>query len=128
MSESRHSVEVNALLDALRARHEPENNSLVSLKNANVLVLGVIAACGALVWNTVTGTPKEFGVISQQTAEIRTTVLEMKTTLNDLTTRLDNNTRATADQQAKITGLESTVNSQGERLERLEAEVRDRSR
>ena len=86
------------------------------------------AAVGALVWNTVIATPKDFGVLQSQTAEIRTTVLEMKTTLGDMNTRLENNSRATSEQQAKITGLESTVKSNNDRLDRMEGDLRGRSR
>lgn len=89
--------------------------------------MGVLAAAGALVWSTVTTSPENFGLLQQQTAEIRTTVLEMKTTLGDINSRLDNNTRATADQQAKISGLESQVKSNGDRLDRLERSIQERA-
>lgn len=122
------NVEINALVDALRARHEPESAGLVTGKNLNILVMGVVAAAGALVWTTVTSAPQNLGLLQQQTAEIRTTVLEMKTTLGDINSRLDNNTRATADQQAKITGIESTVKSNTDRIDRLEQELRANDR
>ena len=125
MSESRHNVEVNALIDAIRSRHEPDSGSFLNKNNTNVMVMGVLAAVGALIWNTTLKQPENFSVLQQQTAEIRTTVLEMKTTLGDIQTRLDNNTRATADQQAKLSGLESSVKSNSDRLDRLERSLQD---
>lgn len=117
-------IDLHAVVDLLEARgSKPQSEPLVSPKNINVLVMGILATVGAFVWNSTTKTPETFALIQQQTAEIRTTVLEMKTTLGDIQTRLDNNTRATADQQAKLTGLEASVKSNSDRLDRLESQV-----
>lgn len=122
------SPDVNALIEAIK-RHQPSEGGFVSLKNINILVMGAVAAAGALVWNTVTSkTPETFSVIQQQTAEIRTTVIEMRSSLTEIKGQLDNNTRTTSEQQAKITGLESTVKSNSDRLQRLEDEARGRTR
>jgi hypothetical protein len=125
VSKGQHNIDVNDLVDAIQRRSNASDNSIASPKNMNVLVLGVIGAVGALVWNTTLKTPESFSLLQQQTAEIRTTVLEMKTTLGDINSRLDNNTRATADQQAKLTGLEQAVKSNSERLDRLESSLQD---
>lgn len=117
-------TEIDDIIQALRARGEPENPALVPSKTLNIMVMGVVAAAGALVWTTVTDTPGNMGVLQSQTAEIRTTVLELKTTLGGINSRLDNNTRATADQQARLTGIESTVKSNSDRIDRVEQEIR----
>lgn len=123
---SSNKPDLHALADLIEQRTaKAQEGNLFSGKNSNVLVLGILGAVGALIWNTTLKTPETFGVLQQQTAEIRTTVLEMKTTLGDINSRLDNNTRATADQQAKITGLESTVKSNTDRLDRLERSMQD---
>jgi peptidoglycan hydrolase CwlO-like protein len=120
-------IDVHALIAAVRGS-QPEREGIVPKNYIQIMVMGVVAAAGALVWNTVTSQPENLSLLQQQTAEIRTTVLEMKTTLGDINSRLDNNTRATADQQAKITGLESTVKSNTDRIDRLERSLQDRER
>jgi hypothetical protein len=126
VSDAPEHIEVQALIKALERRSSKADEvSLVSGKNINVLVMGVICAVGALIWTTTIKTPENFSVLQQQTAEIRTTVLEMKTTLGDINSRLDSNTRATSEQQAKISGLESSVKSNTDRLDRLERGIQD---
>lgn len=126
---SKDKADLNDLIEALERRgsnaHEP---NFATPKNVNILVMGVLAAVGALIWNTTVRTPENFSLLQQQTAEIRTTVLEMKTTLGDINSRLDSNTRATADQQAKLTGLEQAVKSNSDRLDRMEQDGRGNSR
>ena len=112
-----------SLVEALKSLRQPEGGGIVSGNTLNVLVMGVLAAAGALVWNTVTGTPESFGLIQQQTAEIRTTVLEMRSTLTDLTERLQENTRDTGQIQTKVSALESQVEANKGRIDRLEQEV-----
>lgn len=126
MSDSRHNIEVNALIDALRARHEPLNEGFVPKNTLNILVMGIVAAAGALVWTTVTNAPENLGLLQQQTAEIRTTVLEMRGTLTGINERLENNTRQTSEQQAKITGLEAQVVTNTGRIQQIEEDLRAR--
>ena len=115
--------DIYALIEALRGGQSAEQSNNVSKNAFHILVMGAAAAAGALVWNTVVAAPKDFGVISQQTAEIRTTVLEMKGTLTDINARLDKTTQATTDQQAKITGLEMAIQNHSDQIERLDREI-----
>jgi capsule polysaccharide export protein KpsE/RkpR len=64
-----------------------------------------------------------FSLIQQQNAEIKTTVLEMKTSLGALTTKLDQNQRQTADQQARITGLETNAQANRDNIVQLSDRV-----
>lgn len=116
--------EIRDLIGAMKERQKADDAVPVAKNTIHTVGLGIIAVVGMFVWNSAVSAPKDFGIISQQTAEIRTTVLEMKGTLTDITTRLDNNTRATADQQAKLTGLEEAVKGSMNRIERLEDEAR----
>jgi hypothetical protein len=132
VSDPRHTIDVKDLLDALRARQpQPESDGIVPKNSIHILVMGIVAAVGALIWSNATTQPARnaeiFGSIQQQTAEIRTTVLEMRGTLTGINERLENNTRQTADQQAKIAALESKAATNSDRIRRLEEESqRDR--
>jgi len=109
--------DISELVAAVRGA-QPQKEGIVPGNIMQIVVMAAMGACGALVWNNATSQPTVL-------TEIRTTVLEMKTTLGDIQTRLDNNTRATADQQAKISGLESQVKSNSDRLDRLERGLQD---
>lgn len=102
-----------ALIEALRDRHQPAETSFVSPKNINVLVMGVLAAVGALLWSNATEKPLEnaqaFATIQQQTAEVRTVVLEMRGTLTGMNARLEDNTKNTSNLQSRVAALEARV-------------------
>lgn len=99
-----------------------------SPKNINYLVLGVLTAVGALVWNTVVTAPSNFGQLSQQNAEIRTTMIEMKTSLTSLTTKFDDSQKVTSDQSARLSTLESQTANNREELEKLNARLSEAER
>ena len=124
MADQRHNIEVNALIDALAARHKPVDEGFVSGKNLNVLVMGILGAVGVLLWNNATSQPVEnaqtFAVIQQQTAETRTTVLEMRSMLNGINERLESNTKNTADLQSAVAAMKTQVDAQSARLDRIE--------
>lgn len=124
MSDQRHNIEVNALLDALAARHKPAEDEVVPRKLLNVLVMGILAAVGALLWTNATDRPlqtaENFAVLQQQTAEIRTTVLEMRSIVTGINERLENQSKTTSDLQSKVSALETQVQANSSRLDRLE--------
>lgn len=128
---SRNQVDVETLVDLLAAKSASTNTNedgFVSIKNINILVMGVLAAVGTLIWTTVVDSPENFGVLQQQTAEIRTTVLEMRGIVADLSQKIDQNQRQTADQQARLTGLESTMTTSREVVSQLQDRVTELER
>lgn len=126
--QQRETIDIHALLEVLKSspQHQPRPN--VIEKNVNVLLLAVIMAAGALVWSTVTKMPEGFSVIQQQTTEIRTTVIEIGKSVTDLSQKIDQNQKATADQQARLTGIETTVVSQREVMSQLNDRLTDLER
>lgn len=92
-----------------------------------VMILGVIAAVAALVWSSVTTLPLQnadtFSTIQQQNAEIKTTVLEMKNQLSDLSTKLDATQKQSADQQAKIARVETLTSQNKDSINQLNDRV-----
>jgi peptidoglycan hydrolase CwlO-like protein len=121
------SNDLKTLIEAIRSQPQQEAEGIVSGKHLNILVMGVMAAAGALVWSTVTEEPLKnadsFAAIQQQTTEIKTTVLEMKSLVNGLAEKLDQNQRQTGDLQAKVSGIEASVNTNRESIKRLEDRV-----
>lgn len=92
------------------------------------IVLGVMAAVGALVWTTVVSTPSNFGAISEQNAEIRTTVIEMRNSLNALTLKLDAGQKETANQNARLSTVETQITTGKESLDDVTQRVKDLER
>lgn len=121
--------EIRDLIEALKNQNEERSEgSFATPKNVNYLVLGVLAAVGALVWNTVVTAPSNFGQLSQQNAEIRTTVLEMKSSLTSLNAKLEENQRQSADQSAAISALQNQAQTNKNNIENLAERVNDMER
>jgi len=115
--------DLKALIEALKVGSQPQTDGFVPKNAMSILVMGIVAAAGGLVWATVTKTPESFSTIQSQTAEIRTTVLEMRTSLQDLSQRLQENTRQTSDVQTKVSAVEQQTAANRDRIQRLEEQV-----
>lgn len=109
MDDQQHTIEVKKLVEVL-SKHNRNETDLASPKTINMLLLAAAGAAGALVWNTVIDSPNNFNIIEKQTTEIRTTVLEMRSAMNDMAEKLDRGQRDSADQQSRIAALELTAN------------------
>ena len=88
--------------------------------------MGVLVAVGALIWNTVITAPANFGELTRQNAEIRTTVLEMKSVVASMSTKLEDSQRASSDLSARVSTLENQANTNANNIERLQEQVADR--
>lgn len=87
--------------------------------------MAILATVGALVWNNVTvKSPDAFAALT----EIRTNVIELKSSVTDLNVKLDRNQQQTSAQQAKISALETGLASNKEAIDKLAENLNDRSR
>lgn len=120
--------DLKELAELLKANPQPPASDFVPKNALSILVMGIVAAAGALVWNTTTTAPESFSVVQQQTTEIRTTVLEMRGIVTDLSKKIDETSSKTSDQQARLTGLESTVTTNREAITQLNERVTELER
>lgn len=104
----------------------------MSDKNINTMILAMICGIGVFIWNGVTEGPQKaadaIAIIQQQTAEIKTSVTAMSSTINDLNEKLDQNTKKTADQQARIAGLEASVRNNEASVSKINDQLQEMKR
>lgn len=128
MTEKSDLQEIKQLLEGQQSKQQ--DPVTVPQNLFSVLVLGILAAVGTFVWSNATITPvqtaESFGLLQQQTAEIRTTVLEMRSMVSGMNDRLEHNTKQQSEQQAKITGLETRLNAVEQSLQRVDDDHRAR--
>jgi uncharacterized coiled-coil protein SlyX len=127
VNDQQHSIEVKALVDAITSSNKRPDEGLALGKNVNILLMSAIGAAGALVWSVVAPSAN-ITDLSRQTAEIRTTVLEMRTMFTDLSQKLDKSQAAQSEQQAKLVGLEAKVTSNSDNIEKLSERLSDMER
>jgi ABC-type transporter Mla subunit MlaD len=121
--------ELQVLIEALKEqKNAPSEGMFATPKNVNVLVLGVLAAVGALVWNTVVAAPANFGHLSQQNAEIRTTMVEMKNIVSDLSRKLDEQQKESSGHGARLSALENQAVTNKNNIEQLVKRLDEKGR
>jgi hypothetical protein len=131
---------VKAILDVLKSQNDARatntsQSNLLSSKNINALVIAAIIGAVAFMWNGVTEQPAknadQFAAIQSQNAEIRTTVLELKSGFVILNGKFDAQQKDTAEVRSKvdtnaaqIEALVTNVKANSDRISQLEKDTR----
>lgn len=120
--------DIKQLADAIKAQTSTHNSHLLSPKNVNILVIAGIIGAFTLMWTNMTEEPKkvqdQFAMILSQNTEIKTTVLQTKTTVTDLSAKVDVMQRDQANQAGLINKNEAQIDALNDKIDSIEDRIK----